>query len=85
MRAEVGFVTPFKPLERGEEICVSDRDDFVEFLMHPDDAFRYLIHGYPVGGVARQVLLVDAAPLLNALQVQVKNAEHRLPRERYGA
>lgn len=84
MRSDVGFVSPFKPLEPGEAFCVSNRPGFEEFLVHPDDGFRLLIYGYPDGEVKRQVVLVDAAPMLNALHVQVKATAHRLPAEPYG-
>lgn len=84
MRAQTGFRSALTPLSPGDRVCVSEREDFVEFLVHPDDAFRYLVHGFTRDGVVHEVRLVDAAPMMNALHIVVKNAPHVPVSERYG-
>jgi hypothetical protein len=77
LRDAAGVVMPVRPIERGgDPWCVSERPGFLEFIVHPDDAFHYLTFGFPVDGLARKCVAVCVHPMVNGIQLQVYDAEH---------
>jgi hypothetical protein len=78
LRAEVGFVTPLRPLEPGDRWPLLDSRGVYEFGLHPDDAFVALVHGIMVRGKLLRCEAVDVLPLQNAIQVRAKDPDRDL-------
>lgn len=75
LRAQVGFVTPRRPLERGDRWVMFESRGVYEFGLHVDDAFECLVWGIEVNGKLLPCELVDALPLQNGLQLRAKDPD----------
>jgi hypothetical protein len=78
LRGEAGFVTPLRPLERGDRWTMFNSRGVYEFGLHPDDAFEALVRGIEVNGKLLRCEAVDVLPLQNAIQVRAKDPDRDL-------
>lgn len=75
LRAKVGFVTPFAPVEVGEPWLAFSQRGTYEWLMHPDDAFEALALGMMVNGKILSCTCVDVQPFVGALMIRAKDED----------
>lgn len=73
-RREAGWVSPLKPLERGDSICLFASRGTFEFLVHPADGERYLKEGFVVDGQRLRAVSVDEFPLMNGMLLRTVDA-----------
>ena len=75
LRESAGFRSPLRPLERGDWWLLFAGRGVYEWALHPDDAFPALIHGIEVEGRRLPCKLVDALPMMGALQVRATDPD----------
>jgi hypothetical protein len=75
LREREGFVTPIEPVEPGSIWCIWDSRGTYEFLVHPDDAARYLEHGISINGQRLDVTKIGEWPMIGAWHIHCVDAE----------
>lgn len=70
LREESNFISPLKPLERRQMLCVFATRGTYEWLVHTDDVDDLLKTGVKVDSVPLEVAVLEPWPYMNAVMIR---------------